>query len=77
LGLAQVWVSPWQVAHLLSIARMLHDDLAPAWRPAAARTRSRRKRSRLTYLSSTHLHVACSLDVPLVSAMVLVRAALL
>jgi hypothetical protein len=71
----QAWVSPWQVAHVLSIVRTLQGDLAPAWQPAAARSRSLRPRrgSRLTYLTSAHLHFACTLDVPLVSAIVMVR----
>lgn len=73
----QAWVSPWQVAHVLSILRTLQGDLAPAWQPAAARSRSLRPRrgSRLTYLTSTHLHIACTLDVPLISAIVMVGAA--
>ena len=70
----QVWISPWQVAHVLSIMRTLQADLAPAWRPAAARTRSRRRsRSKLSYLSSSHLHVACTLHVPLISSIIMVR----
>ena len=69
----QVWISPWQVAHVLSIMRTLQADLAPAWRPAAARTRSRRRsRSKLSYLSSSHLHVACTLHVPLISSIIMV-----
>ena len=69
----QVWVSPWQVAHVLSIIHTLQGDLAPAWQPAAARSRSLQRRgSRLTYMSSSHLHFACTLDVPLLSAIVMV-----
>ncbi len=70
----QVWISPWQVAHVLSIMRTLQADLAPAWRPAAARSRSRRRsRSKLSYLSSSHLHVACTLHVPLISSIIMVQ----
>lgn len=69
----QVWISPWQVAHVLSIVRTLQADLAPAWRPAAARTkRQTRSRSKLSYLSSSHLHVACTLHVPLISSIITV-----
>ena len=69
----QVWISPWQVAHVLSIVRTLQADLAPAWRPAAARTkRQKRARSKLSYLSSSHLHVACTLHVPLISSIIMV-----
>jgi hypothetical protein len=73
----QVWISPWQVAHVLSIVRTLQADLAPAWRPAAARSRKRsRTRSKLSYLSSSHLHVACTLHVPLISSIIMVRLSL-
>ena len=66
-------MSPWQVAHVLSIIHTLQGDLAPAWRPATARSRSLQRRgSRLTYMSSSHLHFACTLDVPLLSAIVMV-----
>ena len=69
----QVWISPWQVAHVLSIARTLQADLAPAWRPAAARTKGRkRSRSKLSYMSSSHLHVACTLHIPLISSIIMV-----
>lgn len=67
-------MSPWQVAHVLSIVRTLQADLAPAWQPAAARSSTRqRPGSRPAYLSSSHLHIACTLDVPLISAIVMVR----
>lgn len=70
----QVWVSPWQVAHVLSIVRTLQGDLAPAWQPAAARSAPRqRASSRPSFLSSSHLHIACTLDVPLISAIVMAR----
>lgn len=66
-------MSPWQVAHVLSIIHTLQGDLAPAWQPAAARSRSLQRRgSRLTYMTSSHLHFACTLDVPLLSAIVMV-----
>ena len=59
---------------MLSIMRTLQADLAPAWRPAAARSRSRRRsRSKLSYLSSSHLHVACTVHVPLISSIIMVR----
>ncbi|BDA48870.1 hypothetical protein COCOBI_12-5530 [Coccomyxa sp. Obi] len=69
-----VWVSPWQVAHVLSIVRTLQGDLAPAWQPAAAARSAARRRpsSRPSFLSSSHLHIACTLDVPLISAIVMV-----
>lgn len=68
-------MSPWQVAHVLSIVRTLQGDLAPAWQPAAAARSAARRRpsSRPSFLSSSHLHIACTLDVPLVSAIVMVR----
>lgn len=69
----QVWISPWQVAHVLSLVRTLQADLAPAWRPAAARTkRQKRSRSKLSYMSSSHLHVACTLHIPLISSIIMV-----
>ena len=31
MSAVQAWVSPWQVAHVLSILRYLMHDLQPAW----------------------------------------------
>lgn len=58
---------------MLSIVRTLQADLAPAWRPATARTKKqKRSRSKISYLSSSHLHVACTLHVPLISSIIMV-----
>lgn len=67
-----------QVAHLLSIAAMLRADLAPAWRPVAARRagRSARLRRHARAAAGAALRrVALTLEVPVVSALFLATRA--
>ncbi len=62
-----------QVAHGLSIAETLRRDLAPAWRPVAARHAARDGGAGARRAASTALlHVAATLEGPVVSVLCLV-----
>ena len=70
----QIWVSPWQVAHVLSILEVLKQDLPSGAAKGGAQASSGPAAGTGTSAMRMQLRIRFSLEIPLISAMCLVRA---
>ena len=70
MSLSQVWISPWQVAHLLSIIETIKvdipDSLAAVGNDSGSGTSAAAKAG--ASAMRTQLRIQASLEIPLISA---------